>query len=686
MKRLFASIALLLCAVAASAQIVQFSGASSGGGSYVGFLDTYSAQGATWGFSTYKLANAYGGNFAIVERQSDSTTTSIGFDAAGKANVTTFNSFCSGTNCYVSTLYDQVNGINATQATFANMPRIFVDTNGVLAICPQPGSHMATSYSATVNTAKQHLFVVARAAYADNRYSQAGVPTVSVTGNVTSGSAAVSSMSSQVGISTANNQPFLPTYPGVVDSANYLPNSPTVGTTGATLLSALPTGSTATLAFAPSSLSPIGSQTGDTLTFTNAVLAGAWIVNGPSNSSYTVSGYWGVGLGSTVDADPGSWQAARNAGSSPSSFQDVIGEGMRGQWGVYDFDTYTTQLNYNGVNLGTMTGSSANITYSTNVGMTLFADTAGAEQTSNACFETMVLFPATEASRVAMANSLMTQAGISFPFAPTTSDGFTMTGIYNPSYTHANTTVYGAYSVGPDALGFTWNLQSGGYTWPSLAYANNVNNTATLYRFIDEQGDSDVNITQAERTEISMSGVTVAPGQSFSEFYQFKFEQLSSQGGDWCYTGQTHYNNVTAGASSPDIVAIDCKSGQLQFVTQKTVGGNPQTTNCGSPLTLTVGTTYAVVITGFWSSSHSADTLTINAGTNGGSLGTVCSLGASALWDNDTGAYLKAGIYRGYPWSNAGTAILRVMNPQFSATANAYASYITSQPALPTHP
>jgi hypothetical protein len=359
---------------------------------------------------------------------------------------------------------------------------------------------------------------------------------------------------------------------------------------------------------------------------------------------------------------------------------------MRGQWAVYDYDTNTTQLDYDAVSLGNLTGSTANVTYSTNVGMTLFSDTNGNEGTSNSCFETMVLFPNTESSRVAMAQSLMTQASISFPFAATTSDGFAMTGLYQPSYTPAPNSVYGAYSVGPDAHGMTWNEQSGGYTWPSLAYANNINNSTTMWRFIDEQGDSDINITDAERTEIAESNVTASPGNSFSFFYQFDFEQLPNETGDWCYSGQIHYNNVTAGADAPDIVNFSCKGDQAQFQTQKTSGGNPVTTNCGSAFTITPGTTYAVVGTGFWSSNHTSDTLTIDAGPNGGTLSQICSVGPTSLWDNDTGAYMKAGIYRGYPWSNAGTIIERVMNLQMTATANAFSSYITSQPALPTHP
>jgi chitodextrinase len=647
----------------------------SGGGSYVGFLDTYSSLGATWGFSPYKLTNAYAGSWGSIERQSDGATTAIGFLSNGTVDVSTFNSFCANTNCYVTTLNDQVNGINATQTTFSKMPRVFVDSNGVLAVCPQPGSTMTTQYNAAVNTPKQHLFAVAQLNYSDNRWSQSTTPGFSVTGNVTSGSATVTNLSNEVGISTANDG-GVGQLPGVTDSSGFLPT--------AAYLSAFPSGTNATIGFAPGNQSPTASKTGDILTFRNAVLSGAWIVNGPPSSTYYSSAYWGAGVG--ADGSPSSWSAPRNGSIGyMSSFQNVLDEGMRGQWAVYDYDTNTTQLDYDGISLGNFDGTLSNITYSTNTGMTLFSDTNGNEGTSNTCFETMALFPNTESSRVPMAQSLMTQDNISSLSAPMTSDGFTMTGEYLPSYTSASNGALGSYSVGPDAHGMTWNPQSGGYSWPSLAYANNVNNGGTMWRFIDEQGDSDMNITGAERTEIAESNVTATPGKSFSFSYQFDFEQLPNETGDWCYSGQLHYNNVTAGADAPDIVNFSCKGDQAQFQTQKTSSGNPVTTNCGPAFTITPGTTYAVVGTGFWSSNHTSDTLTIDAGPNGGTLSQICSVGPSALWDNDTGAYLKAGLYRGYPWSNAGTAILRVMNPQFTATANAFSSYITTQPALPTN-
>ena len=127
-------------------------------------------------------------------------------------------------------------------------------------------------------------------------------------------------------------------------------------------------------------------------------------------------------------------------------------------------------------------------------------------------------------------------------------------------------------------------------------------------------------------------------------------------------------------------------NGQIQFITQKLVGSDVVETNCGSPIPIVEGTTYAVEIEGYWSTNQTSDTLTINAGTNGATLPVVCSVAPSALWDYDAGGvYLKAGLYRGWPWGNNGTVIERVMNAQLSTTQNAYSSFIQTQPALPTH-
>lgn len=642
-----------------------------------GFLDAFAPRRATWGVSSYKLKSAYTGNWGTIVRQSDHAASDIGFLPSGQVDIPSFNSFCSGTNCYLHQWVDQVGGKNATQSKIAHMPRVIVDSNNVLAVCPQPGSHMATRYGASVNTPKVHVFAVAQLNYSDARWSQPTTPAFVITGNVQQDSATITDLSSEFGISTLNRSPHETGLPGITDGAGDLP--------AATIVAALPNRTTATVAYTPGDLSATGSQAGDTLTIHNAVLTGAWIVNGPPSSTYYASAYWGAGIG--ADSGAADWSAPRNGTIGyMSSFQNVLGNGMRGQWAVYDYDTYTTQLDYDAVSLGQLTGQTADITYATQSGMTLFADTDGNEGTSNSCFETMVLFPATERKRVAMAQWLMAQGGFAFPFAPATADGFTMAGMYFPGYTSASGSVFGANSVGPDINGLTWNPQSGGYVWPSVAYATNIDNAATMWRFSVDQGDSDMNITEAERAEIAEPTVLATPRNSFSFFYQFNFERLPQQNGDWCASGQIHYNNALAGANAPDIVAFSCKNNQIQFATQKTVGGNPTTANCGAPIPLVPGTTYAVVGSGYWSGDHATDTLTINAGVNGAVLPLVCSPGPTSLWDNDTGAYMKAGLYRGYPWSNAGIAVLRVSNPQITATANAFASYITTQPALPNHP
>lgn len=690
----FAGTCVILGLLAAKFAYAGFASFQTNGGSsatFTGFLDTYSSAGATWGFSAYKLTNAYSGNWGTVKRLSDSTTQTIGFLSTGKADVASFNTFCSGTQCVLNALVDQVNGINTSDASSsaAQQPRVIVDENSVLAVCPQPGSKHTTAFNSAVNTAKQHLFAVTRPSYYDNKHSIANLPTWVTTGNVASGNTTISSVASITGMSAANSINQGPV-PSISDSADFLPGPLTTpGSAGAVYPSAVSAGSI-TIAKQPGNGSfPTGTQSGDTLTYTNAVLGGAWIMNGPSSASFGTTAYWGVGLAS--DAVAGDWTSPRNGdiNGSSSVYQNVAGNGMRGQFGVWDFDTFTANLNYDSTSLGAVTGatSNVNITYSTNVGMTLFSDASGSEGVSNNCFETMVLFPATQASRVVMAQFFMTQDAISFPFAPNTVDGFSWTGVYQPNNTKAPNTVYGQATF-TDINGIVWEPETGGYTWPSVSFANNINNSTTMWRFIDEQGDADTNLTSAERAEIGVFGNDVSPGHSFSYAYQFTPEAVPTQSGSWAYTGQIHYNGGSGGAA-PDIVAISIQANQLQIITQKTVGGNPQTTNCGSPITLTVGTTYAVVGTGFWSTNGTSDTFQVNLGVNGTSLTLVCNT-SGALWDQPpliASAYFKSGIYRGFPYENAGTVIIRVMNQAWNpTTAAAFASRITSQPALPTHP
>lgn len=72
-----------------------------------------------------KLRTAFGGNAFTVRRASDSTTQDIGFNADGTVNATDLASFCSGTDGFISKIYDQSgNSSDITQATTTAQPKV----------------------------------------------------------------------------------------------------------------------------------------------------------------------------------------------------------------------------------------------------------------------------------------------------------------------------------------------------------------------------------------------------------------------------------------------------------------------------------------------------------------------------------------------------------------------------------
>jgi hypothetical protein len=90
--------------------------------SFTGLLDTYS--GAAAAYSLRKLRSAYTGNAIRVRRASDNTEQNIGF-VNNELDTSSLTSFCSGTNGFVTTWYDQSgNANNATQTTAAKQPQI----------------------------------------------------------------------------------------------------------------------------------------------------------------------------------------------------------------------------------------------------------------------------------------------------------------------------------------------------------------------------------------------------------------------------------------------------------------------------------------------------------------------------------------------------------------------------------
>ena len=97
-------------------------GGSSGGDSFTGLLDTYS--GAAAAYSLRQLSSTYSGDAIVVRRASDNTTQAIGF-VNNELDTATLESFCSGTDGFVTTWYDQSgNNRNVTKTTAASQPQI----------------------------------------------------------------------------------------------------------------------------------------------------------------------------------------------------------------------------------------------------------------------------------------------------------------------------------------------------------------------------------------------------------------------------------------------------------------------------------------------------------------------------------------------------------------------------------
>jgi hypothetical protein len=87
-----------------------------------GLLDVVSGGRVAYGL--IKLRDAYAGNCIRVRRASDNAESNIGF-VNNELDVTTLETFCSGTNGFVTTFYDQAgNGENLVQSTASNQPQI----------------------------------------------------------------------------------------------------------------------------------------------------------------------------------------------------------------------------------------------------------------------------------------------------------------------------------------------------------------------------------------------------------------------------------------------------------------------------------------------------------------------------------------------------------------------------------
>lgn len=100
--------------------------------SFTGLLDDYS--GAAAAYSLRQLSSTYSGDAIVVRRASDNTTQAIGF-VDNELDTASLETFCSGTDGFVTTWYDQSGASGAadmTQSTASNQPKIVSNGSTIL--------------------------------------------------------------------------------------------------------------------------------------------------------------------------------------------------------------------------------------------------------------------------------------------------------------------------------------------------------------------------------------------------------------------------------------------------------------------------------------------------------------------------------------------------------------------------
>ena len=210
-------------------------------------LDLYPSAAAA--YSVRKLRTLYTGNAIQVRRSSDNTTQDIGFTALGNLDTTALTTFCSGTNGFVTTWYDQSgNSRDSVQTTAANQPQI-VSSGSIISENTKPtlqfdGTNDSFSISSPVLTGAtafatfitcnfkgvntyEMLLTQSDGTVADNRFEirrDANTNIVEYLANTTS---------SNKGTINVNNKQILSSYLGNSPTINaYINNSSDVSNTG----------------------------------------------------------------------------------------------------------------------------------------------------------------------------------------------------------------------------------------------------------------------------------------------------------------------------------------------------------------------------------------------------------------------------------------------------------------------
>jgi hypothetical protein len=143
-------------------------------------LDTYASAAAA--YSVRKLRNNYVGGPIRVRRSSDNAEQDIYFNSAGDLDTSALTTFCSGTNGFVTTWYDQSgNARNLTQATAIYQPQI-VSSGSVVLENGKPTINFAskfissTAFSSAISQPNTYFITVNKINHSGYLFETVGSP------------------------------------------------------------------------------------------------------------------------------------------------------------------------------------------------------------------------------------------------------------------------------------------------------------------------------------------------------------------------------------------------------------------------------------------------------------------------------------------------------------------------------
>jgi len=117
---------------------------------FTGLLDDY--PGAAAAYSLRLLDSTYTGSAIRVRRASDNAEQDIGFDFNNELDTSTLATFCSGTDGFVKTWYDQAGSNDATQTTVTHQPKIYDSVTGTHTVGGDPAVEFLTSDSLSMSS------------------------------------------------------------------------------------------------------------------------------------------------------------------------------------------------------------------------------------------------------------------------------------------------------------------------------------------------------------------------------------------------------------------------------------------------------------------------------------------------------------------------------------------------------